>query len=65
MPVTLTKCACVAAAALLSLLSEVIDSLHTSADSILFSVIVTLLTPHSHDPLIVLICFCCSTQSQM
>ena len=57
--VTLTKCAHVAAATLSSLSSEEVNSLHTSADSIFFSVIATLLTPHSCDSLIVLICFCC------
>ena len=53
------KCACVAATASLSLLSEVVDSLHTSADFIFFSVITTLLISYSCDSLIALICFCC------
>jgi len=57
--VTLTKCACVVITASLPLSSEVIDSLHTSADLILFSVVATSLTSHSHDLLIALICFCC------
>ncbi len=59
MSVTLTKCACVVSAASSSLLSEVVNSSHTSADSILFFVTVTLLTSHSCDSLIVLICLCC------
>ena len=57
--VTSAKRACVVTAALLSLLSEVVDSLHTSAGFILFSVTATLLTPHSCGSLIALICFCC------
>ncbi len=58
-PVTSVKCACVAPAASSSLLSEVVDSLHTSADFIFFSVTVTSLIPHSCGFLIALICFCC------
>ncbi len=57
--VTSAKCACVASAASLSLLSEEVDSSHTSADFIFFSVTATLLTSCSYDSLIVLICFCC------
>ncbi len=57
--VTSVKCACVVTAASLSLLSEEVDSSHTSADFILFSVTATLLTPHSCGLLIALIHFCC------
>jgi len=57
--VTSAKHACVAAAASSSLSSEEVDSLHTSADFILFSVAATLLTSHSHGLLIVLIHLCC------
>ncbi len=57
--VTSAKCVCVAAAASSSLSSEEVNSLHTSADFILFLVAVTLLTSHSHNSLIALICFCC------
>ncbi len=57
--VTSVKCACVVTAASLSLLSEVVNSSHTSVDFIFFSVVVTLLASHSHDSLIVLIHFCC------
>ncbi len=57
--VTSAKHVCVAVAMLLSLSSEEVDSSHTSVSFISFSVTVTLLTSHSHDPLIALICFCC------
>jgi len=53
------KCACVAVTVSLSLSSEVVDSLHTSIDFILFSVTAILLISHSCDSLIALICFCC------
>jgi len=59
MSVTSAKHVCVAVAALLSLSSEEVDSLHTSADFIFFSVAATLLISHSHDSLIALICLCC------
>ena len=57
--VTSAKCVYVAATASLSLSSEEVDSLHTSADFIFFFITATLLTPHSHDFSIALICLCC------
>ena len=58
-PVTSVKHVCIVTAVSLSLLSKEVNSLHTSADFISVSVAVTLLTPHSHNSLIALICFCC------
>ncbi len=57
--VTSVKHACVAATASSSLLSEEVDSSHTSTDFILFSVAATSLIFCSCDSLIVLICLCC------
>ncbi len=57
--VTSAKCACVAVTASSSLLSEEVDSSHTSADFILFLVAATSLTSCSCGFLIALIHFCC------
>jgi len=59
MSVTSVKHACVVTAASLSLSSEEVDSLHTSADFISFSVAATSLIFHSCGSLIVLIHLCC------